>query len=109
MTNKDRKGDGKRKKRGDNPMKNRCGTARANIIAKEEAGDVHIYFGTGVNPVNSPAQFFVAWGKEILEEGLIHTFNKETVDEGFLWFTDEEEAEAKYIFLIEHHINGGIR
>jgi hypothetical protein len=58
--------------------------------------EIPIYFGTGVNPVNSPAQFFVAWGKGVLAGGLIHTFNSEGQDQGFRWFVEEEEAEAKY-------------
>lgn len=77
-------------------MSNPCGTTRANILEKTEVKGIPIYFGTGVNPVNSPAQFFVAWGKEILAGGLIGTFNKEQSDQGFLWFIDEDEAEAKY-------------
>lgn len=76
--------------------KNPCGTTRANILEKKEVNEIPIYFGTGVNPVNSPAQFFVAWGKGVLEHGLIHTFNSEAQDQGFLWFVDEDEAEAKY-------------
>ncbi len=77
-------------------MKNPCGTTRATIIANTEINGTPIYFGTGVNPVNSPAQFFVAWGKEVLKGGLIRTFNSESSEEGFLWFIDEDEAEAKY-------------
>lgn len=77
-------------------MKNPCGTTRANILEKTEVNGIPAYFGTGVNPVNSPAQFFVAWGKGIFEGGLIHTFNSERQAEGFLWFVEEDEAEAKY-------------
>lgn len=77
-------------------MKNPCGTARANILEKEVVKDIPIYFGTGVNPANSPAQFFVAWGKGVLEGGLIRTYNSDSEEEGFLWFIDEDEAEDKY-------------
>lgn len=77
-------------------MKNPCGTTRANILEETKVNGIPVYFGTGVNPVNSPAQFFVAWGKETLVDGLIHTFNHESQEKGFLWFVDEDEAEAKY-------------
>lgn len=77
-------------------MKNPCGTTRANVLEKTVVNGIPVYFGTGVNPVNSPAQFFVAWGKGVLEGGLIHTFNSERTGEGFLWFVDEGEAEEKY-------------
>ena len=77
-------------------MKNQCGLTRANIIKSTEGKEIPIYLGTGVNPTNSPAQFFVAWGKEVLAEGLIHTFNSESPDHGYLWFVDEDEAEGKY-------------
>jgi hypothetical protein len=77
-------------------MKNPCGTTRANILEKTEINGIPIFFGTGVNPVNSPAQFFVAWGKGILDIGLIHTFNSVGQEEGYLWFIDEDEAEAKF-------------
>ncbi|HVJ48157.1 hypothetical protein [Desulfitobacterium sp.] len=77
-------------------MSNPCGTTRANILEKTVVNGIPVYFGTGVNPVNSPAQFFVAWGMETLKGGLIHTFNSEQLEEGFLWFVDEDEAEAKY-------------
>jgi hypothetical protein len=80
-------------------MSNPCGTTRANILEKTEVSGIPVYFGTGVNPVNSPAQFFVAWGKGVLQGGLIRTFNKEQQDQGFLWFIDEDEAEAKYVQL----------
>jgi hypothetical protein len=69
---------------------------KANIIERAEVSGMKVVFGSGVNPVNSPAQFFVAWGKEILANGLIHTFNCETPEAGFIWFIDEELAEAKY-------------
>lgn len=77
-------------------MKNPCGMTKANIIERAEVSGMKVVFGSGVNPVNSPAQFFVAWGKEILANGLIHTFNCETPEAGFIWFIDEELAEAKY-------------
>ncbi|KJS86435.1 MAG: hypothetical protein JM58_07035 [Peptococcaceae bacterium BICA1-8] len=77
-------------------MKNPCGMTRANILEEKEVNGIHVYFGTGVNPVNSPAQFFVAWGKGILKGSLIHTFNSVLLEEGILWFVDEEEAEDKY-------------
>jgi hypothetical protein len=77
-------------------MKNPCGTTKANIFENVEVKGIPVYLGTGVNPVNSPAQFFVAWGKGVLTDGLIRTFNSETTEEGFLWFIDEDEAEAKY-------------
>lgn len=78
-------------------MKNPCGTTKANIYDRTKINGIPVYFGSGVNPVNSPAQFFVAWGTEALKGGLIHTFNSESPAEGFLWFIDEEEAETKYI------------
>jgi len=78
-------------------MKNPCGTTRANIYQSTKVNGIPIYFGSGVNPVNSPAQFFVTWGKEALAGGLIPTFSSESPDEGILWFVDEDEAEAKYI------------
>jgi hypothetical protein len=87
-------------------MKNPCGTTRANILDKTEINGIPVFFGTGVNPVNSPAQFFVAWGKGILEGGLIHTFNSERQEEGYLWFVDEDEAEAKYIY-VQKVLDGG--
>lgn len=59
-------------------MKNPCGMTKANIIERTEVGGMKVVFGCGVNPVNSPAQFFVAWGKDVLANGLIHTFNCET-------------------------------
>lgn len=77
-------------------MSNPCGTTRANILEKTEVKGIPVYFGTGVNPVNSPAQFFVAWGEGVLNGGLIRTFNREQPDQGFLWFIDEDEAEIKY-------------
>lgn len=86
-------------------MSNPCGTTRANILEKTEVRGIPVYFGTGVNPVNSPAQFFVAWGKGVLEGGLIRTFNSEQLDRGFLWFIDEDEAEAKYN-LIQRDLTG---
>lgn len=77
-------------------VKNPCGMTRANILERAEIGEMKVVFGCGVNPVNSPAQFFVAWGKDILSNGLIHTYNCDTPEEGFIWFIDEDEAEAKY-------------
>ncbi|MDA8441762.1 MAG: hypothetical protein M0Z55_05235 [Peptococcaceae bacterium] len=81
-------------------MGNPCGTTRANVVAKTEVKGIPIYWGTGVNPVNSPAQFFVAWGNRVLTGGVIHTFNSDAKQEGFLWFVDEDEAEAKYKSLL---------
>lgn len=80
-------------------MKNPCGTTRANVYQSANVNGVPIYFGSGVNPVNSPAQFFVAWGKEALIGGLIPTFSSESPDRGVIWFIDEDEAEAKYLLL----------
>ncbi|TGE33607.1 hypothetical protein [Desulfosporosinus sp. Sb-LF] len=77
-------------------MGNPCGTTKAKVYENIEVNGIPIYFGSGVNPVNSPAQFFVAWGKEVLSRGLIHTFNSESSEQGSLWFSDEDEAEAKY-------------
>ncbi|SHN68180.1 hypothetical protein [Desulfitobacterium chlororespirans] len=77
-------------------MSNPCGTTRANILRQSEINGIPLYFGTGVNPVNSPAQFFVAWG-ETVKKGLIHTFNREELHEGCLWFIDEDEAERKFL------------
>ena len=77
-------------------MKNPCGTAQANIIERTEVNGMKVIFGSGVNPVNSPAQFFVAWGKDILATGLIHTFNCDTPEEGCIWFIDDDLAEEKY-------------
>jgi hypothetical protein len=82
-------------------MKNPCGMTQANIIERTEVNGMKVVFGSGVNPVNSPAQFFVAWGKDILANGLIHTFNCETPEEGFIWFIDDELAEARYEALKE--------
>lgn len=78
-------------------MKNPCGTTRANIYQSVNVKGIPIYFGSGVNPVNSPAQFFVAWGKEALTGGLIPTFSSDSPDNGVIWFVDEDEAEAKYL------------
>jgi hypothetical protein len=77
-------------------MKNPCGTTKANILETTQVSGIPVFFGTGVNPVNSPAQFFIAWGQGVLGDGLIPTFNTETLEQGFLWFIDEDEAEAKY-------------
>lgn len=77
-------------------LKNPCGTARANIINKNVVNGIPVYFGTGVAMTNSLAQFFVAWGKDVLTNGLIHTYNEETPEKGILWFTDEDQAEAEY-------------
>lgn len=77
-------------------LKNPCGTARANIFEKEDINGFPVYFGSGASPVNSPAQFFVAWGKQVLAYGFIPTYNKDTPEEGHLWFVEEDEAEAKY-------------
>jgi hypothetical protein len=77
-------------------MGNPCGTTKANVFEQIEINGLTVYFGAGVNPVNSPAQFFVAWGKDVLSNGLIPTYNLDTVEQGFLWFVDEDEAEAKF-------------
>jgi hypothetical protein len=82
-------------------MNNPCGTTKANILESTEVNGIPIYFGAGVNPVNSPAQFFVAWGKGVLVNGLIHTFNQDSSEQGILWFIDEDEAEAKYVEMTE--------
>jgi len=78
-------------------MGNPCGTTKANILESTEINGTPIYFGSGVSPVNSPAQYFVAWGKEVLAGGLIHTFNSESQEQGSEWFIEEDVAEAKYI------------
>ena len=80
-------------------MSNPCGTTKANIIEQVEVKGIPIYFGTGVNPVNSPAQFFVAWGHQTLRGGLVKTFNYEDLNEGLLWFIDEDEAEKKFLII----------
>ena len=77
-------------------MKNPCGTTQATVIEVAEVNGIQVYFGSGVNPVNSPAQFFVAWGTDILANGLVRTFNIESAGEGILWFIDEDDAEAKF-------------
>lgn len=77
-------------------MANPCGTTKATIYAKIEINGIPVYFGAGVNPVNSPVQFFVAWGIKVLAGGLIHTFNINSLEEGILWFIDEDEAEAEF-------------
>lgn len=77
-------------------LSNPCGTAKANIFEETQVNGISIYFGSGANPVNSPAQFFVAWGKDVLAGGLIPTYNEDTPERGILWFVDEEEAEEKY-------------
>ncbi|HHX87849.1 MAG TPA: NmrA family NAD(P)-binding protein [Firmicutes bacterium] len=77
-------------------MKIPCGMARANILNSTVSGGVTVYFGTGVNPVNSPAQFFVAWGDELLAGGMVPTYNSECPEQGVLWFVDEAEADEKY-------------
>lgn len=81
-------------------MNNPCGMTKANIFERTEANGMKVVFGSGVNPVNSPAQFFVAWGKDVLANGLIPTFNCDTPEEGFIWFVDEEMAEEKYEALV---------
>lgn len=75
---------------------NPCGTAPVRIYATKAAGDVPAYFGSGVNPANSPAQFFVAWGEGVLAGGFLPTHNRDTPASGFLWFIDEDEAEARF-------------
>lgn len=77
-------------------MENPCGTTKANVFETTEVNGIPVYYGAGVNPVNSPAQFFVAWGKGVLASGLIHTFNSQSEEQGALWFIDEDEAEAQY-------------
>ncbi|WP_019851476.1 hypothetical protein [Desulfitobacterium sp. PCE1] len=79
-------------------MSNPCGMTKANILRQTEVNGILIYLGTGVNPVNSPTQFFVAWGNTI-KNGLIHTFNREEPNDGCLWFIDEDEAETKFSAL----------
>lgn len=82
-------------------MGNPCGTTKANVFEKTVVNGIPVYYGAGVNPVNSPAQFFVAWGIGALSAGLIHTFNSESNDQGVLWFIDEDEAETKYVKMQE--------
>jgi len=77
-------------------MGNPCGMTKANIFEKTEVNGIPVYYGSGANPVNSPAQFFVAWGIGALSAGLIHTFNSESTEQGSLWFIEEDEAEARY-------------
>ena len=77
-------------------MGNPCGTTKANVFETTVVKGIPVYFGAGVNPVNSPAQFFVAWGQGVLSGGLIHTFNSEFSEQGSLWFIEEDEAEATY-------------
>lgn len=83
-------------------MNNPCGTTAAHILEKTEANGMPVYFGTGVNPnpANSMAQFFVAWGQDVLRKGLVHTYNIESPTAGLIWFIDEDEAEAKYTTLV---------
>lgn len=88
-------------------MTNPCGTTKANIFESTEVSGIPIYFGAGVNPVNSPAQFFVAWGKKAIVGGLIHTFNQDSFEQGSLWFVNEEEAEAKYAEIQRSCAKGG--
>lgn len=75
---------------------NPCGTARVTILEESEVRGIPVYLGSGKSPVNSPAQYFVAWGAGIISEGNIPTFNFESEESGHLWFVDEDEAEAKY-------------
>lgn len=82
-------------------MGNPCGTTNAKIYKTMDVNGVPIYYGSGVNPVNSPAQYFVAWGKGVISSGLIHTFNSESLEQGSLWFVDEDEAEVQYAKLQE--------
>lgn len=77
-------------------MDNPCGMTKANIYEKTDINGIPVYYGAGVSPVNSPAQFFVAWGRGVLSGGLIHTFNSQSQVQGSLWFIDEDEAEAQY-------------
>ncbi len=77
-------------------MDNPCGMTKANVFENTKVNGIPVYYGAGVNPVNSPAQFFVAWGKKALSGGLIHTFNSQSEEQGSLWFIDEDEAEAQY-------------
>src|SRR5665648_1142811 len=67
-------------------MDNPCGTTKANIFESTEINGTPIYFGSGVSPVNSPAQYFVAWGKGVLDGGLIHTYNSKSPEQGAEWF-----------------------
>ncbi|HBV87860.1 hypothetical protein [Desulfosporosinus sp.] len=78
-------------------MSNPCGTTKANVFDSTEVNGIPVYFGAGTNPVNSPAQFFVAWGRGVLSGGLIHTFNSESPEQGSQWFIEEDEAEACYV------------
>ncbi|SHI08821.1 hypothetical protein [Desulfosporosinus lacus] len=82
-------------------MGNPCGMTKARIYEETEVYGIPVYYGSGVNPVNSPAQLFVAWGRGSLSNGLIHTFNIESKDQGVLWFINEDEAEAQYAKIQE--------
>lgn len=77
-------------------IKNKCGMTKARILEQKVVKGIPVYLGTGVNPVNSPYQYFVAWGEMVLESGLIRTFNSDTSEDGQIWFIDEEEAELTY-------------
>ncbi|MCO1600756.1 hypothetical protein [Desulfosporosinus nitroreducens] len=82
-------------------MGNPCGMTKAKIYEETEVYGIPVYYGAGVNPVNSPAQLFVAWGRGAISAGLIHTFNSESKDQGVWWFIDEDEAEAQYVKIQE--------
>lgn len=77
-------------------IQNKCGMTKARILAQKIVNGIPVYLGTGVNPVNSPYQYFVAWGDMVLVSGLIRTFNSDTSEDGQIWFIDDEEAELKY-------------
>lgn len=87
-------------------LTNPCGITKANVFEKAEINGFLVYFGAGVNPVNSPAQFFVAWGKQVLADGLIPTYNKDSQEEGHLWFVDEDEAETKFQEMVKRMAGG---
>ena len=77
-------------------IQNKCGMTKAKILEQKLVNGIPVYLGAGVNPVNSPYQFFVAWGNMALVSGLIRTFNSDTPEDGQIWFVDDEEAELKY-------------
>ncbi|HEX3032668.1 MAG TPA: hypothetical protein VHS59_10565, partial [Bacillota bacterium] len=71
-------------------------TAKANILEQSNPGGAPVYIGSGVSLVNSPAQWFVAWGEGILVNGLLPTFNIDNGASGLQWYVDEDQAEARF-------------
>ncbi|MFZ3102476.1 MAG: hypothetical protein WA131_08125 [Desulfitobacteriaceae bacterium] len=78
-------------------MQNKCGMTKVRILEQKTVNGIPVYLGIGVNPGNSPYQFFVAWGEIVLSSGVISTFNSDTSEDGQIWFIDEEEAELMYV------------